>query len=105
MELKRIKKLRVNAYMFDVIWDKTIMGGSIDYGTRELRLGVKSTKARTFLVLVHELWEICAIEMSVRLDRPDCVTDFIFVYDHRQHSTMCEMFTGLITQFIKQEKK
>lgn len=102
MKLKRIKKLRVNSTVFDVVWDKKDGGAGFDYtDPPTLTIGTsRGGEARILMLLCHELWEICAIEMSVRLSRPDCATDFIFVYDHRQHDTMSEMFAGLLTQFI-----
>lgn len=105
-ELKRIKKLRVNSTVFDVVWDKKYHGGRFIYNQGEkspatLRIGCGGEDAFTFEILCHELWEICAIEMEVRLNRRDCDSDYIFVYDHRQHTTMCNMFSGLLSQFLQ----
>ena len=101
MKLKRIKKLRVNNSIFDVVWDSKYHGAGFDYSKLSLTISTDVSDSVMFMYLCHELWEVCAIEMGVRLNRPDCLTDYIFVYDHRQHTTMCEMFTGFITQFIK----
>ena len=87
--------------MFTVKWDKDVRGASFSYSPPELVFGTKETNDVLFMFICHELWEICAIELKVRLSRPDCSSDFIFVYDHRQHDTMADMFASLIKQFIK----
>ena len=102
MKIKKIKHIKVNGLKFKVIWNKNSHGSSLSYGTHEISIGCKSkNKHEIFQGIVHELMEICAIETHVRLGRPDCSTDYVFVYDHRQHSTICDMFSGLISQFIK----
>lgn len=101
MRIKRIKKLKVNSYNFDIIWDPKDYGGSLRYSNSRIQIGVASKDtARIFDTICHELWEVVAIEMNVRLSRPDCNSDFIFVYDHRQHETMSNMFASLLSQFI-----
>jgi len=102
MKIKRIKKLKVNSYHFDVVWDKELRnGGSVSYSRHEIVIGVKSgAESEVFEVICHELMELCAMEMHVHYRRPDCNDDFIFVYDHRQHDTMMNMFAGLLSQFI-----
>ncbi len=102
MELKKIKRLKVNSYDFAVVWDKALSGGSVSYKNLEITIGLKSaSKGEIFETVCHELMELCAMEMHVRFDRPDCTTDYVFVYDHRQHDTMINMFAGLVGQFIK----
>lgn len=107
MEIKRIKKLKVNSYDFDVVWDnsKHCSEGFFSFDDRKISIGTKnykeSYKGQVFETICHELMELVSIEMHVRFQRPDCATDYIFVYDHRQHDTMTNMFAGLLSQFIK----
>lgn len=100
MKIKRIKKIKVNSREFDIIWDKSHDGGWFDYGEKKIEIGTKQADNSVFMVICHELMEICAIEMFVRFRRPDVDSDYIFVYDHRQHTTMIDMFAGLLSQFI-----
>jgi len=103
MKLKRIKTLKVNSYTFKVIWNKSHNGGSFKWVPESIiDIGIKDISEDTiFMIICHELMEICTVEMNVRMQRPDCDTDYIFVYDHRQYDTMMMMFAGLLSQFIK----
>lgn len=101
MEINRIKELKVNCYLFDVVWDETHAGGSIDYESQIIEIGCGLNDRVTFQVILHELEELAAIEMRIRYDRPDCETDYMFVYDHRQHDTKENMVAGWLMEFIK----
>lgn len=100
MKIKRIKKLKVNNTLFKVIWDKRSGAASFCYEKREIVIG--SRYEHDLLMLIcHELLEICAIEMCVRYNRTDVSSDYLFSYDHRQHTSMMYMFSGLLEQFIE----
>ena len=101
MRIKRIKKIRVCSNVFSVVWDKKDGGGSYNYQKQEIRIGVKSGDTnRIFEILCHELFEVCAVECYVRYSRMDVEGDFVFCFDHKQHSTIQGMFAGLLSQFI-----
>ena len=101
MKVKRLKKIVINGETFSIRWNKDTTGGSFDYLDQSIMIGTMiPQEAVIFGVLCHEIMEIVTAEMNVRLNRPDCLTDYIFVYDHRQHDTMMQMFSGIISNFI-----
>jgi hypothetical protein len=104
MKLKRIKSIKINCFTFRVKWTNKHGWGSFFYLNEGgfIEIGTKGrSDNEIFMIVCHELMEICAVEMSVRLNRPDCTTDYLFVYDHRQYETMINMFSGLLSEFIK----
>ena len=101
MKIKRIKKLKVNSFNFDVKWNKEHCGGSFSYKDRVIEIGVENGHDdEIFMIICHEVMEVCAVEMAVRFQRPDVGDDYIFMYDHRQFDTKISLFASLITQFI-----
>lgn len=102
MKIKRIKSIKINSYLFKIKWDKSHSSGSFSYGERVIEIGTKDVPDEgLFMIICHELQEIVALEMNVRFRRPDCDSDYLFVYDHRQHETMMNMFSSLVSEFIK----
>ena len=102
MKIKRIKKLRINSYEFTIKWDSSTKNCGLSYVDMVISIGTESAGAlEIFGNVCHELWEVVAIENHVRMQRPDCNGgDWIFVYDHRQHDVMANMFAGLLAQFL-----
>ena len=101
MKLKKRKSITVGCYKFKIKWDKTHSGGSFSFRDQIINIGIKGNDDQQILMIIcHELMEICAVEMNVRMQRPDINDDYIFVYDHRQHETMMSMFSGLLAKFL-----
>lgn len=105
MEIRRINKLVVNSTSMGVKWNKNKSGASFSYLKKEINIGLgienQYDDLELLSLIVHELWEICCEEFRVRHRRIDCDSEYIFVYDHRQFTTISEMFSGLLKQFIK----
>lgn len=102
MKIKRIKSIKINSDRFKVKWNKNHSGGSFSYGDHVIEIGTREVEDdHIFMIICHELQEIVALEMNVRFRRPDCDSDFMFVYDYRQHETMMYMFSSLVSQFIE----
>jgi hypothetical protein len=100
-KIKKIKKLRVNSFVFDVSYADKGAGGRFSFSERKLELGIKGADdEQALMILTHELMEMCIIEMNCRLNRPDVDSDYLFVMDHRQFETACNMFSGLLAQFL-----
>lgn len=101
MKIKKLKKIRVNSTVFKIKWDKKCTGGSFCFDEKLIIIGTKSgNSGRIFQILCHELLEIVACDNLVRMRRPDCESDYIFVYDHRQHDCIANQFAGLLGQFL-----
>lgn len=103
MKVKRLSKIKINCREFSIEWSKKHSGGSFNFTDRTISIGLKhNVETEIFEVLSHELMEIIMCELYVRLARPDCDADYIFVLDHRQFASAVNMFSGLIVQFIKE---
>jgi len=100
MKIKRIKKLRINNTVFKIIWNKKFSGGNFYFKNNTITIGTKKENIILECIL-HELFEICCLEMGVRYDRTDCETDYLFNFNHQQHTTLICMLSGLIEQFIE----
>ena len=100
MQIKRLKKIIVGDHDFDIIWEKDHSGGSFNYEKREIKIGTKNWEIRTLGVLIHELKEIIQVEQCTRYERWDENKDFEFHYTHKEHTQLCSMLAGLLSQFI-----
>lgn len=100
MKIKRLKKIIVGDHDFDIIWEKDHSGGSFNYEKREIEIGTKNGELRAFGVLIHELKEIIQVEQNTRYERYDEDRSFEFHYTHKEHTQLCSMLAGLLSQFL-----
>ena len=101
MEIKRIEKFYSQTVEWDVRWMPRSRGGGFDWDKGVLKIGCQGAPKEVFDVILHELVELVALELHIRYDRPDCDTDYLFVYDHRQHTMMCTVLAGYLAQFLE----
>ena len=109
MQIKKIKKLRLNSYVFDITWDKEKSGAEFRFYDTEknkrptLRLPcpTKWGENHTFMVLCHELMEMSLVELNVRYLRADVQDDYLFSFNHKQLDSAANMMSGALSQFIK----
>ncbi len=101
MQLTRIETLNVLATKFAVRWDDPdIEGAAFSYINREIAFGVMSDDI-LFEAICHELFELVCCEMFTRYNQRHCTGDYIFVFDHKQHTTQAALFASLLRQFLE----
>jgi len=104
MKLKFPKKIRIDEMVFIVKYDKSDGGGSFSYKNCEIKIGIKDhLKCPTSVLatIIHELKEIIQVNQTVRYDRKDIDSDYLFSYTHKEHTDLCYRLSGLLDYFIK----
>lgn len=104
MKLKFPKKIRIDETVWTIKYPKDTNAGTFDWGKCELSIGIKDYPAQPTLVLhviIHELKEIIHVQQATRFDRPDVDSEYIFVYNHANHTDLCYRLAGLLDNFIK----
>lgn len=101
MKIKRIKKLRIGPYLFDVKWNKNYKGGRFDYSEKVIEIDASADEEKLYHIVSHEMWEMASIEMNVRLHKPGTQDDYIFLFDHGQYDSLMYLYSGLMLQFLE----
>jgi hypothetical protein len=104
MKFKFPKKIVVGDVVWKIKYNKTNAGGSFEYDNHTLTIGTKYSQknpTRTLNSIIHELKEIIQVENDTRLERGNNISDYVFVYDHRDHTDICRRLAGLLDEFIK----
>lgn len=99
-KIKRIKTIQLCGQTFNVEWNKETSGACFSFQNEKLIIGTKIS-SRIWGNIVHEVTEIVMAGMYLRHHRGDVDDDYIFVYDHRQHTAACEMIADALEKFIK----
>ena len=101
MQIRKIKSINIGCRLFKVVWNKNSSGASFDYADMTITIGTRNNNSVELLdLIIHELTEILAEELHIRFYRTDVQDDYIFMYDHRQHTTLVSLLAGLVAQFI-----
>jgi hypothetical protein len=54
--------------------------------------------------IVHEVFEMWAVSLSVRYSRPDNWESYEFHFDHRDFDNLCDNASRTLAEFIAEEK-
>ena len=102
MKIKRLKKVLIGSAIWKIEWVKNSDNGSFDYVTEIIKIPAKgNTEVRIFEILMHELKEIIQCEQFTRLYGKSTEQQYVFVYNHDQHTDLCARLSGLLSKFIK----
>lgn len=104
MTIKKPKKIIIGSITFNVVYDKSTSGGSFNYNKRNITIGClheKVDQVRILDIIIHELTEIIHCELSNRYSEIDHLNDYMFVYNHKQHTTACSMLANALLNFIE----
>jgi len=103
LEIKYIKEIEVLSSKFEVIWDKTMDGGSFDFSKCTITIGIKNVRKDpnyVLSVISHELMELILETMGARYlnGRSDY---FVFNFDHRIFEVSILAHMQAFSKFIK----
>ena len=104
MELKFPKKVEIGDYLFTVKYNKTHAGGSLNYGTRIIEIGIlhiDKDPVSVFGVINHEIMECVTILTNTRFTDNGAGGDYKFFMTHKEFEVNTAIFTRAILNFIK----
>ncbi|MEO5991161.1 MAG: hypothetical protein ABIP68_05955 [Ferruginibacter sp.] len=103
IQINFIKKVEILSSIFKIKWDKKTDGGSFNWSTGEIVIGVKSyyqDSLYTFSILSHEIMETVLSGMGARFynGRED---NWLFSFNHQVFETAIQIHSQVISKFIK----
>lgn len=104
MKLKWPKTIDVVSYKFNVKKDPQSCAASFDFSECRLTIGTKSLKDDpdyVFMLLCHELFEICCAANNVRYRDSSVEGDYKFFLNHKEMENVMNLFASTIKQFIE----
>lgn len=91
----------IGSVPWNIVWDKKDGGGSFNYGSRKIIIGLKdNSNVQLLEIIIHELKEIIQIEQATRYNRIDADNNYEFHYSHKEHTDLCARLSGLLNEFI-----
>lgn len=104
MKLKIPKTVKISTQTFKVEQDLKGYGGSFSFSEGKFVIGTKLLKdepEHVFMIICHEVMEICTVIMKVRYRDTSVDENFKFFMDHKEFDILLEMFSVTISEFIK----
>ena len=105
MKLRYPKKIKIISDVFNIKYDNAHNGGSFDFSENLLVIGIRDKKEnedRIFQVICHEVFEVIAVISNTRYDDPgNGSQSYKFFMSHKEFQTNIEMFSSVISQFVK----
>lgn len=103
MKLKLPEKLIIASYTFKMVYDDKCSGGSVDFGSFEMKIGtelIKKSPNTVFMVICHEVAEAIHIINCTRYDDTSVIGNYMFFQDHKQFDNHICLFAQTIQEFI-----
>lgn len=104
MKIQFPTHIEIASFTLKVLQDPESGGGKFDLCANELIIGTKYLKSDpdyTFMIICHEVQEICHVATCTRYNDPSVEDDFKFFMSHKEFSTTTSLFAKAIKQFIK----
>ena len=105
MKIKWPKTIDVVSYKFNVKKDDKSYAASFDFSESRLTIGTKALKEGdtdwVFMLLCHELFEICCVANNVRYKDGSVEGDYKFFLNHKEMENVMNLFASVIKQFIE----
>lgn len=103
MKFIKKKEILIGSCRFDIEWDETHDAGSFSIGDEVITIGCRSMKTNpeyTFMVLMHEISEICHHVLRLRYDDRSVEGNFKFFMDHKEFEAHNNLLSASIIKFF-----
>lgn len=104
MELKLLKKINILSNNFTIKYEKGHLGGSVDFDENLMTIGIQNFEKNqdaVFQLLCHEILEAIQIITNTRYMAFGTTGDYLFISSHKEFQTNMEIFSSIISKFIK----
>ena len=102
MKIKFPKAIDVASYKFNVKRNKDSYAASFDFSENRLTIGTKDKDDDwLFMLVCHEVFEICCAANNVRYKDGSVEGDYKFFFNHKEMENVMNLFASTVKQFIE----